>query len=78
MIAIMSMVRQGLLNRKCSIPERDAVPENPELKKFAADELAEVLRQEQTARSLPEKLKPSAGKFSPPHDHPLEGLVVVV
>lgn len=33
-----------------------------------------MLRQEQTARSLQEKLKPSASKFSPPHD-PLEGLV---
>ena len=42
--------------------------ENRELKKFANDELPELLKQEQTVKALQEKLKTSAGKLSPPNN----------
>lgn len=55
------------LEQKVFLFKKEAMSsENPELKKFAADELPEVLKQEQTARNLQEKLKPSAGKLLPP------------
>lgn len=39
--------------------------ERPELKKFAADALPDILKQERIAKSLQDKLKPSAGKLTP-------------
>jgi putative membrane protein len=39
--------------------------EKPELKTFAEDALPDILKQEQTVKSLQNKLKPSAGKLTP-------------
>jgi putative membrane protein len=54
------------LEQKVFLFKKEAMSsEKPELKTFAEDALPDILKQEQTVKSLQNKLKPSAGKLTP-------------
>jgi putative membrane protein len=54
------------LEQKVFLFKKEAMSsEKPELKKFAEAALPDILKQEQTVKSLQDKLKPSAGKLTP-------------